>query len=123
MKTIESQIKLIPVFFAILILFQGCMAYKSKPVTLEQAVKENVKTKIKTNNGKSIKFKYIGFENDTYFGVNKNNRENVKVDLNEGDIKVVKVKDKTMSVVLNSLLGLTILVLTPAVIFAAGGGV
>lgn len=123
MRKIKNQIKLIVSLFVLIILFQSCIAYKSISVTLEQSVKENVKTKIKTNDGKNIKFKYITSENDIYFGVNKKNGELVKVELNENQIKKVRVKNKALSIFLNVLLGASVLILAPAVAFAAGGGV
>lgn len=54
MRKIKNQIKLIVSLFVLIILFQSCIAYKSISVTLEQSVKENVKTKINTNYGKIL---------------------------------------------------------------------
>ena len=123
MIRVKKQTKLIVASFVLLILFQSCVAFKSTPVSLEQAVRENVKTKIKTNNGENIKFKYISYENGTYYGINNKNKELVKVALSEEQIDKIRLKNKNLSVFLNVLLGISILVLAPAVAYASGGGV
>ena len=112
----------ITLIFSILIFFQSCTAYKSMPISLEKVSSIEVKFKVVTKSNVWLKFKRIDQENGSYYGVKKEKGVIFKIPLNEEMIKEVKLKDKTMSVILTSLLVLTIAFLVPAVAFAACGG-
>ncbi len=105
MKTITNKM----FFLSLLIIFQSCTVYKSTPTTLDEAVKNEIKAKVETNNGVNIKFKKIVFENDKYFGVRKVKGKVEKMQLNEKHISNIKLKDKTMSTVLTIILPITVI--------------
>ena len=117
MKTIKNQIKGFSLFLSILVVFQSCTVYKSKPVTLEQAAKKEIKTKVETNNGVKIKFKHIGFEDGSYYGLKKNKD---RMALNEKHINNIKIKDKALSTIVTIVLPVAIIVGVGALIFKDG---
>ena len=92
MKTIKNHLKVVSLFFSVLILLQGCTVYKSGPITLEQAVQEQKKVKITTLDNRKILFKKIVFKDGKYYGVKKLKDSTKDVLLFEKDITVLKVK-------------------------------
>ena len=100
MKTSTRHLKVVALFFSVLILFQGCTVYKSVPISIEQAVQNESKVKIKTNNNKKLKFKRIEFANGIYYGVNKTEQVTVKTPLDENSIDTIKEKNKTLSMII-----------------------
>lgn len=100
MRTIKIQIKSFSFFLSMLVIFQSCTVYKSTAVTLDEAAKEEIKTKVETNNGVNIKFKHIVFEDGNYFGIRKFKRKIQKIELNKEHIKSVRLKNKTVSTIL-----------------------
>lgn len=104
MKSYDQYFKHLGILLAILIFFQSCTAYKSKSITLDQATEFRSKTKLETQNGVIMKFKFIENENGTYYGIKKSKGTYQKVKLNEKFLKSVKPKDKTMSTVLTIIL-------------------
>ena len=109
MKTLKIYIKPISLFFIIILLFQGCIVYKSKPVTLEEAVEANTQVKIKTKNNKTIKFKKITFEEGSFYGVNNIYKDDpfevskkvvVKTPIDVNIVESVKIMDKTLTIIL-----------------------
>ena len=109
MKTLKKYIKPISLLFIVILIFQGCIVYKSKPVTLDKAVKANTQVKIKTKNNKTIKFKKIVFEEGSYYGVNNfykddpfdvSKKVEIKTPIEVNIIESVKVKNKSMSTIL-----------------------
>lgn len=110
MKIIKKQIKTIALILSMLILFQGCTVYKSANVSLDQASKADIKTKVSTKDGEKLKFERIGVEDEKYYGVRKVKGELIKVPLNEDYIEYVKLKDKTTSTILTIALPVAIIV-------------
>jgi hypothetical protein len=109
MKKNKNRIKHVSLLLSILIVFQGCTVYKSANTTLDEAVKNKIKTKLETNNGVNFKFKKIVFENDNYFGVRKVKGKTEKMQLNEKHINNIKLKDKALSTVLTIALPITVI--------------
>ncbi len=99
MKAIDKQIKLISLLLSVLILFQSCRVYRHKPVSLDEAVVAQKRVKIKTEEGKTLKFKKVVFEDGKFYGVNKNRGEIEKTILSSGDLDKVRLHNKTMSIV------------------------
>lgn len=99
MKTIKKQFKSVALVLSMLILFQGCTIYKSVPISLEQAVQNESKIRVKANGNENLKFSRIGVEDGNYFGVKKSNNVIVKTPLDQKFINTIKEKDKTMSTV------------------------
>jgi len=94
-----KKFKTIALILSMLILLQGCTAYKSASVSLEQAVLAQTKVKLETKSGEKLKFIRIGVENGNYYGVKKVKGNIVKVPLETNYIKSVKLKDEFQSTV------------------------
>ena len=109
MKTSTRRLKVVALFFSVLILLQGCTVYKKANVTLEEAVTSDTKVRIKTNDNQTLKFKKIGIENGDYYGLLNYKSAWVKTQINEGNIEKIQVKDKTASTILNIIVPLAIL--------------
>ena len=123
MKTIKIHLKVVAFYFSILILFQGCSVYKSVPVSIEQAVQNETKVKVRTKTGEKFKFSRIGIEDGNYYGVSKGKGSVVKNTLDEKSIKTINEKDKTLSTVLNIGIPVTILVVIIVAAASAAGNV
>jgi hypothetical protein len=117
MKTIKKHFKSIAAILSMLILVQGCTVYKSTGVTLEQAMKEENKVKVETTSGEKLKFKRIGFNNDSYYGVKKQKGEIIKTHLDPNFINNIKEKDKTLSTVLS--IGIPLIIVGGLITIAA----
>ncbi len=89
MKTIKKQFKSIALVLSMLILFQGCTVYKSVPISLEQAVQNDSKVRIKINTNEKFKFNQIGMEDGNYYGVKIRNSVFVKTPLDQNNIKTI----------------------------------
>lgn len=104
MKTINRKIKSIAKVLSILILFQSCVTvYKSGSLTLEEANDRHIKTKVVTKSGEKLKFKNIAFENGIYYGVKKKKRQIIKIPLDQEVISEIKIKNRTLSTIVNIL--------------------
>ena len=132
MKTIKLFFKPITYLLTFLILLQGCVIYKKKPSTIDEAVKANTNVRIETKDDKTIKFKRIEFRNGQYLGISKSLKthkeintttglveekiqiENLQTPLQENNINEILIKSKTMSTVVP----IALVVLTTSVILA-----
>lgn len=116
MKTIKKQIRITALALALVILIHGCSIYKSTPVSLEQAAKEEIDAKVYIKSGENFKLKRIVLEDGKYYGVKKENGDIIKIPLNEQFIEKVKLEDKSWSSVVTiglsiiSLLGILMVV-------------
>ena len=123
MKTLKKQLKIVALFFSILILFQGCVTvYKSANVTLEEAVRADTKVRITTNDNKTIKYLNITKINQEYFGIKKVNGDLTKIPIQNKDIEKVRIKNKPMSTVVGALIyfGGFIVVVVTGVVLSGG---
>ena len=102
MKTLKKRIRHLSIALAMLILVQGCTVYKKLGVTMQEALQEQVRTKVKTVNG-NLFFKYITFENNQYFGVKKSKGEIEKTRLDLEYIEKIQLKNKQGSVIVSIL--------------------
>jgi len=123
MKAILTTKTTLALLMSVIIIFQSCSVYKSKPVSLIEASKENIKVKVRTNTNKKMKFKRIEYDGVNFYGIQKENGELIKINLSQNEIKTVKLKNKGLSIFLNILIIATLAVLSPAIVFAAGGGI
>jgi uncharacterized protein YceK len=123
MKAIKGRLKVVALFFSVLILFQGCVTvYKSANVSLEEAVRADTKVRITTNDNQTIKYLNITKINQEYFGIKKVNGDLTKMPIHKEDIEIVRVKNKPMSTVVGALIyigGFVVVVVTGVVL---GGG-
>lgn len=83
-----------------LILFQGCISvYKSTSISLEKASEIERRVKIRNQNGSTLYFDKIIMQDINFYGISKVKPK--KVALFKNDIEYVKIKDRTMSTILN----------------------
>ena len=102
MNTFKKRTKMLTLFLTLVMIIQSCTVYKSSTVTLNQAVQNESKVRVKTVNNEKLKFDRISFENNQYYGVNKkNNQAVIKTPLDQKLIKSVNEKDKTLSTLLS----------------------
>lgn len=104
MNRLKKCLKPISLLLAFVVLLQGCTVYKSTPITLEQAVQNESKTKVNWNDGFTSKYKKIIIENGDYYGVGKKYGEIQKSLLEGKKISKIKEKNKTLSAILNASL-------------------
>ena len=78
MEAIKTRLKTIAWFLTALMLMQSCVVYHKTPTNLEQASREQTKTKITNTNGDISKYEYITSEDGVYYGINKQFGELVK---------------------------------------------
>jgi len=123
MKTLKNQFKRLALFLSLLILFQGCVAYKAKNYSLDDAVASDTNVKLRTSNNVIHKYKRIELKDDAYYGVKKEKGTIVKYPIDSKNISDVKIKDKTLSTIGTITFGLvgTFGVLV-AIYLLAGGG-
>ena len=94
MKAIRKGLKPIALLLTALLLMQSCIVYHKTPITLEKASQEHRRTKIKTADDKTYKFKYITHENGVFYGINKSHGKPVKTSLyNEEVTGVYDIND------------------------------
>ena len=114
MKTIKTHLRVVAFFFSAAILFQGCSVYHTGARTLDEAVQDQKKVKIITQENRTLYFKKIVFNDGKYYGVKKLKDNTKDVWIFEKDIKKLRVENKTMSVMLS---------LSPLIIIGAGIGI
>lgn len=97
MKLLQSKIKSVAVFLAILLLSQGCTVYKGS-ITLDEAVAGKQKVKVTTSEyPKPLQFSKIEQVNGKYVGMPKRYGSSKAVILQEDKITQIKEHDKTTS--------------------------
>jgi hypothetical protein len=101
MKTIYKHLKVVALFFATLILFQGCTVYKSASVTPDEASKSYTKGRVKTIDNQSLKFEGIEVTNNKIVGVKIKNGERIITPIKKDNIDEIQVKDKKGSTIVS----------------------
>ena len=99
MKSSTKHLKIAALLLASLMLFQGCTAYKSTSVSLEEASISETKIKVKTNFKKTYHFQSIIVEDGSYYGINTFKGEIVKIKLREKDLEKVLIKSNQKSTI------------------------
>jgi hypothetical protein len=123
MKTTTRHLKVVALFFSVLILFQGCTVYKNQNISLDQAAATKDKVKIVTKNNQTVKYLNITKINQEYFGFKKVNGDLTKIPIQKEDIEIVRIKDKPMSAVVGVLTFLGGLIVATAVgVLISGDG-
>ncbi len=97
MKALKKGLQLISLFFMSIMMFQSCVAYQSASVSLEQAVREQKRTKINTISKKKHHYEQIVFEEGQFCGLQKLNKNMVKIPLDTNEIDEVFIQSKTKS--------------------------
>lgn len=112
----KMHIRNFALFFSMLILLQTCTIYKGKGISLDDAVNENTKSEVVTNYDVTHKFKRVIQEDGNYYGLKKVKGEFEKTTIIPSDIKIVRVKDKTLSTILTILVPIVTLTVIGLVI-------
>lgn len=121
MKTLKTQLKAITWLLALTMLFQSCTIYKFTPITLDQAVLNESKVKVRTKTSQKYKFNKIEVTDGNYYGVKKAYIGIIKTPLNENEISSIKEKDKILSIVIPVVISIGVFCGLVAVGAAYGG--
>ena len=78
-------------------MFQSCVAYQSSSVTLEEAVREQKRTKINTISRVKYYYEQIVFEEGQFYGLKRLNKNMVKIPLDTKEINDVFIQSKSKS--------------------------
>ncbi|MCR8667683.1 hypothetical protein NO995_08315 [Aestuariibaculum sp. M13] len=101
MKKMITSLKAIIITILLTMLIQSCTTYKAANVSLNKAVKSELKVKVTKTDGKKEKFARIEIFNDgQYYGLKKiraNEYSNILIDTNT--VKKVQLYDKTNSII------------------------
>jgi len=84
-------------FLLISIIFQSCTVYKRAPVSISEASQTHKRVLVVTGSDKKIRLKRIEKTDSIYYGIKTVKSEEVKIPLNEKDIKKIRVKDQAAS--------------------------
>ena len=122
--------KKISILLALLFLFQSCSVYHSGTADIEEAVAAENKVKIIAEDGTKYKFKKLKYEEDRLLGVTRLNSstaekvagmsteiegKNLLVDLSEMPIRKIKIRNNTLSTVIN--IGIPVIIAGVAFMF------
>jgi hypothetical protein len=111
MKTIRKHLESLVLLFIVLMLFQSCVVYEKKSVSLDWAAKQELRAKVEMKTNETNKFKRISFENQHYYGIKKINGEITKTPLQADNLNKIQLQNKststiaTITTVLGSLIG------------------
>jgi hypothetical protein len=101
MNTTTRHLKVVALFFSVLILFQGCTVYQSVNVTLDEAVRADNKVRIEKRNGEEVKYyRVVKFNDGNYYGKIKVNGMFDNLLIDENNIVKVQIKDQKTSTIL-----------------------
>jgi len=120
MKTLKKQSRLTAVFMVFVVFLQSCTIYKSVPISIDQAVKNQSEVKIHTLNHDTYRFTAIEDIDGNYFGINKSAHEILRTPLNENQISTIKEKDKTLTTIFD--VGVVFIILAPVIFLGTNGG-
>ena len=82
-------------------MFQSCTVYRSANVSLEDAVKSDLKVKVTFDNGKKAKYKRVILADDGQFYGKKFKKGKETFLIEENELKKVQLQDKTNSIILS----------------------
>ncbi|MGL2965010.1 hypothetical protein [Flavobacterium sp. XGLA_31] len=77
-------------FLALIITLQSCTVYKKTPVSIAEASESNQKVLLITTKDKRIPLKRIERTDSLYYGIKKVKGENVRVQINELEVKKIR---------------------------------
>ena len=100
MKKAKKQLNTTAIIISLLVLLQSCSVYKSDNLTLDQAVQNESRVKVKTINNEKYKFKRIEIADGHYYGVKKVKGKDIKVPLNRAEVSKINEKNKSLSTIL-----------------------
>ena len=116
MKTIKARLKPIALFLTALLFFQSCVVYHKTPTTLEQASREQTRTKVTYSNGKTVKYKHIVSKDGLFYGTIRKSGQWIETPLELSDFDNVYAKNESASTLVN--LSITLIPVIVAIIVA-----
>jgi len=121
MKILKKQFRHIVLLFTLLILFQSCRVYHKKSVTLDQAVIEQKRVKIKTVDNKTLKFKKIIHESGEYYGIKPSTFMDTiyKIPLDQNKLQNIRMHNKTLSIIYGAGLSVVLIIIIGGYIIVA----
>lgn len=123
MQTITVNTGRVGVLMALLILFQSCRVYRQKTVSLEDAVESGKRVRIKTYDGRTLKFKEIIFKDGEFFGV-KNKYSGIEITpLNPSELVKIQPKNEILSLIVSGAVVYASLFAALFVGYAITGGI
>lgn len=105
---VKKRVQLISIVLMILILFQSCRVYHKENVSIDKAVTEQKRVRIKTKTGQKSKFKKIILDSSQYYGIKKVKGKYTRVLIQPNDIESLRLHNKTMSIIYGTGIGLVI---------------
>ncbi|WP_111682106.1 hypothetical protein [Winogradskyella tangerina] len=102
MKNIKRCLKSTVISLSMLLLFQSCRVYHRTNVSIDKAVQEEKRVKLKTKDGQKLKFKRIVFEDGQYYGVKRKANRTL---IQPNELESIRLHDKTMSIIYGIIIG------------------
>ena len=124
-KFIFEYVKPIAVFLAILVLFQCCRVYYKEPVSVDEAMNNELKkVKIITNDDRKLRFDSIYYMNDKLYGLLRAKKGKSEVLLKEEFIKEIYFlnPNKSAGFTLLLIFGIPIVILGIVALYECGDG-
>lgn len=98
MKTYSKYSSNFVFLLSLLCIVQSCRVYKKQAVSLDDAVVAEKRVKLKTTDGKTLKYKSVLIEDGQYFGIKRVYGEDVREPINASDIEIVRLHNKGLSI-------------------------
>ena len=124
-KFIFEYVKPIAVFLAILVLFQCCRVYYKEPVSVDEAMNNELKkVKIITIDDRELRFDSIYYKNDKLYGLLRAKKGKSEVLLKEEFIKEIYFlnPNKSAGFTLLLIFGIPIVILGIVALYECGDG-
>ncbi|MBT8204920.1 MAG: hypothetical protein KJP14_07390 [Eudoraea sp.] len=97
MKKVQYSLKNLGTILSLMLLLQSCGVYHKIPISLDEATKQEGKVKIRTAEGKNIKYKNIIQKDGQFYGTKMIAGKWTQIPLNPDDISNVRLKNKKAS--------------------------
>jgi len=97
MRSLFSKVKFATIIIALLILFQSCVVYRSTPISIDEAVRSETKILVINTENKRLPFKRIEKTDTTYYGIKKHFSKEIRVSLNQNEIKKIRPMNPGLS--------------------------
>jgi len=110
MKNLENC-RIVIVLLSFLMLCQSCRVYNQDGVSLDDAVSQERRVKIKNKDGSVLKYKRIESIEGVYYGLKKKKGELIKTPIDTELIKKVRLHNKALSIVYGATIGFAVVLI------------
>lgn len=117
MSGIKKRLRSISLILTTMVLFQSCRVYYKENVSLDKAVAEAKRVKLKTKDGQKLKFKRIVKDSNQYYGLKKFKRKNTYTLIDPSSIESLRLHNKTMSIIYGTGIGFIVALAGSVVLF------